>query len=100
MVWPPSMSTSWAKPAVRRATILTPSALAAALEQGRVADVGPAGHRVGEVGGAVDEVDHGLAVELAGLGEGGDVALGPADDGAGDVELGREHVAAGDDELG
>ncbi len=37
--------------------------------------------------------------ELAGLGEGGDAALGAADHGAGDVELGRELVAAGDDEL-
>ncbi len=75
------------------------SLAAPALEERRVVDVGEAGHRVGEVGGAVDEVDHGLAGQLACLGEGGDAALGAADHGAGDVELGGELVAAGDDEL-
>src|SRR5262245_55929013 len=99
-VWWPSISTSWANPARRRAlTFTAPSAPVPALEQGGVVDVCVAGHRVDEVGGAVDEADHCLAGQLPFVGEGGDPPLGATDDRAGDVELRREPVAARDHEL-
>ena len=89
-VWP-STSTSWWWPLRRRARCARdqPRLAAAALEQRGVVDVGEAGDRVDEVGGAVEVGEHRPRGELARLGERGDAALGAAQDRAGEVELGR-----------
>ena len=69
------------------------------LEQGRIGDVGVAGHRPDEVGGAVQVGGHGARSEIFLAAQGGDPALGPAQGRPGEVEGGGELGAAGDHEL-